>query len=240
MIDLNSTSPWAITARINPLVDAACQQRRAEEPPRDYLGCSILGHPCERAIQYEISPPVEKTFPARVLRIFDRGHWAEDYAMHLLQKAGLVFAPHESGQYEVAFLGGRVKGHADGVIVWERTGSHVVPIPCLWECKCLGAKYWRELTKTRLKSCRPTYYGQVHLYMQGLDLNVCLFTAVNADTMEMHHELVERDEATANRLLSRAGHILLATDHGELLPRLHPNRSHVDCKICSWSEACWA
>jgi len=51
MLDYNHRP--GIAERINAAVDAALEAERAETPPRDYLGGSRLGHPCERALQFE-------------------------------------------------------------------------------------------------------------------------------------------------------------------------------------------
>ena len=71
---------------------------RDAETPRDYLGASILGDACERAIQYrhlQVAPDLGKGFPPRVLRCFDRGRWAEDYAIALLKRSGFVLLEHD-------------------------------------------------------------------------------------------------------------------------------------------------
>ncbi len=113
--------------------------------------------------------------------------------------------------------------------------------PALWENKCLGAKSWRELEKHRLASARPVYAAQVALYQAYLELHAhpALFTAVNADTMEIHAELVPFDAALAQRMSDRAVKVITATEAGELLPRSFSDPTHVECRMCPWQDRCW-
>ena len=69
----------------------------------------------------------------------------------------------------------------------------------------------------------------------GISENPALFTAVNKDTAELHHELVPFDAALAQRLSDRAVNILRATEAHELLPRIATSPDHFECQRCPWS-----
>jgi hypothetical protein len=245
VIDLNSST--SLGDRLNDRLDAAMALAHAAETPRDYLGASILGDTCERAVQYRhmrVPPDQGKGFPPRVLRCFDRGHWAESYVIGLLKRTGIVLLendPDTGQQWEFTTLGGRVRGHADGVIVmWRGAGPAPIPLPALWECKCLNNKSWGKSRRDKLRVAHPRYYAQMQLYMGGLGLERGLFTSLNADTMELHHEMVAFDPAAQQALLARAERLLLATSAGEMLPRGLADASRFECKYCDWSERCWA
>lgn len=245
MIDLNSTS--ALGDRINDRIDTAMVRARDAEPARDYLGASILGDTCERAIQYRhLGTPVDpgKGFPPRVLRCFDRGRWAEDYAIRLLKASGWVLLendPATGEQWAFEALDAQVKGHADGALVmWRGEGPALIPLPAAWECKCLNNKSWGKSRRDKLRVAHPRYFGQLQLYMGELKFSQGLFTAINADTMEMHHELVAYEPKVHQDLLARAGRILLASAAGEMLPRGLADPSRWECKYCDWSGQCWA
>ena len=66
-----------------------------------------------------------------------------------------------------------------------------------------------------------------------------LFTAVNADTMEIYAELIPFDAGLAQRMSDRAVKVIQATEAGELLPRSFAQSSHFECKFCAWAERCW-
>lgn len=250
LIDLNSRS--ALTDRINWHVDAALD--RLIEPHRAYLGCSVLGDVCERAVQFEAlatvfeAEDVAPVFPARIRRIFHRGHEAENWCAAWLRRAGFVLVTEDpagvdtpdGGQYAVEFCAGRVRGHADGILCfWRGEGVAPLPLPALWEAKCLGAKGWRDAVKNGIRTAYPKYFAQMQLYMGGLRLERGLITLLNADTMDFHHELVAFDKTVFDGLISRAERVLAACDFREMLPRCSRTEADVRCRLCRHSEMCW-
>ena len=93
---------------------------------------------------------------------------------------------------------------------------------------------------------KPIYAAQIALYqaymeasVQGISENPALFTAINKDTAELHHELVPFDAGLAQRMSDRAVRILQATDAGELLPRIAMTRDFRECRMCPWADRCW-
>jgi hypothetical protein len=241
MIDFNSSS--SISGQVTALIDAGMQRAGARQSERQYLGASRLGVACERALQYEYAQaPVDygREIEGRMLRIFERGHVIEDSMVAWLRAAGfdLRTRDREGGQFGFSVADGRLQGHADGVIVG---GPEGFAYPCLWENKCLGAKSWRELEKHRLAVAKPVYAAQIALYQAYLELHEqpALFTAVNADTMEIYAELVPFDAALAQRMSDRAVKIITATDAGELLPRSFAEPTHFECRMCAWADRCW-
>jgi len=241
MIDFNSSS--SISGQVTALIDAAMQQARDRQAERQYLGASRLGVACERALQYEVAKaPVDpdRDTEGRMLRIFRRGHVIEDCMVTWLRDAGFDLRTRkvDGEQFGFSALDGRLQGHVDGVIVG---GPEGFGYPALWENKCLGAKSWRELVKNRLVVAKPIYAAQVALYQAYLELHEhpALFTAVNADTMEIYAELVPFDAELAQRMSDRAVKVISATEAGELLPRSFSEPTHFECRMCPWQDRCW-
>ena len=243
MIDLNSRSQLA--DRVNWHLDRALVAEEDGHAPRDYLGGSIIGDPCERAVQLHflhVPPDDGRVIDGRMLRIFERGRWAEAAGARWLRLAGFTLLTEDQalgGQFEVTALDGRLKGHADGILAFFRGGQAPIPLPSLWECKCLGAKYWRATVKEKLRRSHPRYFAQMQVYMAGLGLTQGLVTAVNADTMELYHEPVPFDPEAHEALIQRAGRILTACDLGEELPRMPGGETSVVCRMCAWWGRCW-
>ena len=249
MLDFNSRPGMA--ERVNALIDAALEAERAATPPRDYLGGSRLGHACERALQFEFTatPKDEGAdFGGQTLRIFAIGHALEDLAIRWLRaaKLDLYTRKADGGQFGFAVAGGRIRGHVDGIIAAAPAalGLHV---PALWECKTMNARNWRACVKDGVTKAKPVYAAQIALYqaymepiVPGISQAPALFTAINKDTAELHHELVPFDAALAQRMSDRGVRILQATDAGELLPRVATTREFVDCRFCAWAERCWS
>jgi hypothetical protein len=241
MMDFNSSA--SICDQFSALIDVGLQIRQAEQRPRSYLGASRLGVSCERALQYEfakaqVDPGREHS--GRLLRIFERGHQSEDNMIEWMRLAGfdLKTTKSDGTQYGFSALGGRLAGHIDGVIVGGPDGFSY---PALWENKCLGSKSWKDLEKNKLAVSKPIYHAQVVLYQAylGLHENPAVFTAVNADTMEIYTELVPFDSALAQRMSDRALKVISATDAGELLVRAYQDPTHFECRMCSWQDRCW-
>lgn len=141
-------------------------------------------------------------------------------------------------QFGFSALDGRLQGHIDGVLVG---GPDDVSYPALWENKCLGGKSWRELLKHRLAVAKPIYAAQVALYQAylGLHEHPAVFTAINADTMDLYIELVPFDAVLAQRMSDRAVTVIGASDAGERLPRGFNDPTHFECRMCAWQDRCW-
>ena len=241
MMDFNSTA--SLSGQLAALVDIGMQQARAQQPVRQYLGASRLGVSCERALQYEFAQaPVDKgrEVSGRILRIFERGHLNEESMVTWLCDAGFTLRTHDANDQQFGFsaVGGRLQGHIDGVIVGGPDGF---TYPALWESKCLGVKAWRDLEKNGLAISKPVYAAQVAGYQAYMQLHEhpAIFTAVNADTMEIYAERVPFNAALSQRMSDRAVRVITATDAGELLPRAFLDATHFECKFCAWQERCW-
>jgi hypothetical protein len=123
----------------------------------------------------------------------------EDLAIEWLRKAGfdLRVRNRHNEQFGFSAAGGRVQGHADGVVVAAPNG---MAVPALWECKSANAKNWRDIAKRGVTLAKPVYAAQIALYQAylGLTEHPALFTAINTDTCEIWHELVPFDGALAH------------------------------------------
>lgn len=248
MLDFNKRP--SMGERINAAVDAALEADRAATPPRDYLGASRLGHACERALQFEFAgaPKDEgQDFSGRSLRIFAIGHQLEDLAIRWLRATGidLVTQKRDGGQFGFSVAGERIRGHVDGIVA-EAPAALGLRTPALWECKTMNAKNWRACVKDGVAVAKPVYAAQIALYqaymegtIPGISAHPALFTAINKDTAELHHELVPFDAGLAQRMSDRGVRILQATDAGELLPRIATNRDFFECRFCPWAARCW-
>ena len=241
MMDFNSSS--SVSGQISTLIDLGLQKTRAKEKSRQYLGASRLGVSCERALQYEYSQaPVDpgRETQGRILSIFERGHINEDCVVGWLRAAGFDLRTHKPNgeQFGFSVADGHLQGHIDGVFVGGPAGFKY---PALWENKCLGSKSWRDLEKNKLAISKPVYAAQVAIYQAYLELheNPAIFTAINADTMDIYAELVPFDAALAQRMSDRGVKVIAATQAGELLPRAYLDPTHFECKFCAWADRCW-
>ena len=251
MLDYNHTRSFA--ELLNNEVDAALTTENSTRAPRDYLGGSRVGHACERALQFEFAGAPKDDgadFSGQTLRIFAIGHALEDLAIQWLRAAGIDLYTRKGNdpngeQFGFSVAGGRIRGHVDDIIA-AAPEALKLGVPALWECKTMNAKNWRACVKDGVVVAKPIYAAQIALYqaymdgtVPGLASNPALFTAINKDTAELHHELVPFNADLAQRMSDRAVRILQATDAGELLPRIARERDHFECRICPWANRCW-
>lgn len=251
MLDFNHRP--SVAERINALVDHHLVTDNAVRSPRNYLGGSRVGVACERALQFEFTatPKDEGAdFSGRTLRIFAIGHVLEDLAIAWLRGAGIELFTRKGNQpdgeqFGFSVAGGQLRGHVDGIIT-AAPCELGLSAPALWECKTMNAKNWRACVKDGVVKSKPVYAAQIALYqaymepcVPGISRSPALFTAINKDTAELHHELVPFNAGLAQSLSDKAVRILQATDAGELLPRMTLNPDHFECRFCSWFGRCW-
>lgn len=241
MIDLSSKK--TLSNRINALIDAALVAERAKQSVRQYLGGSRIGAECERQLQFEFfnAPKDEgKNFDGRILRIFERGNWAEEAVVRWLSLAGVDIDTHtlDGNQPGFSDFDGLFKGHRDGQLL---DGPEVFgPFPRLWENKCVKSDKWNALSKHGLLHENPVYWAQCQIYMDRFDLahNPALFSAVNADTMEIYWESVPFNPGAVQQLNAKAARILQSCLAGEILPKISSDPNFYKCKWCSWGKRC--
>ena len=249
MLDYNHTANFA--DQLNALIDTALVKENQAEASREYLGGSRLGVACERALQFEYAQAPKddgREFNGQPLRIFAAGHLFEDMAIRWLRMAGFDLYTTKGNrpggeQFGFSVADGRIRGHVDGVI---NDGPTLPGFPALWECKSMNARSWRDTVKHGLAASKPVYAAQIAVYqaymepsVPGISSNPALFTAINKDTAELHHELVTFDGGLAQRMSDKAVRIIQATEAGELLPRIAQSADFFECKFCSWSDRCW-
>ena len=252
MLDYNRRPTCA--DRINAVIDKAIEAARATTPSRTYLGGSRLGAPCERALQFEFAGAPkddDQEFSGQTLRIFEIGHALEDLAVRWLRAAGFDLYTRKGNrpdgeQFGFSVAGGRIRGHVDGIIAAGPEGFGLA-VPALWECKTMNAKNWRTCVKDGVTKSKPVYATQIALYqaymegtVPGISAAPALFTAINKDTAELHHELVPFDADLAQRMSDRGVRILQAADAGELLPRIATTADFFECRFCPWAARCWS
>ena len=241
MLDFNHKNK---TDAINDFIDRALMAERGNQPPREYLGGSLLGYECERQLQFQFfNAPRDREFTGRTLRIFEVGHALEDLAARWLRLAGFDletehrFGPKMGRQFGFRSLGGKIRGHRDGKFL---SGPEIIKFPCLWECKSMADKYWKACRDKGVMTSNPEYYGQCQVYMAYFDLteNPAIFTAINKNDQRLLHEPVDFAPAIAQDLSDKGFRVVQACESGAILPRLSEDPSFYKCRFCDWHDRC--
>jgi hypothetical protein len=221
--------------RLNELVAKAMATQ--PQPPRRYLGASIIGYECLRRVQYAWWCAAE--IPSKTRLVFERGHLLEAVVKSQLEMVGFNFAPNETVEFKA--FDGVLKGHADGVIIaGPKLPGLYLAFPLVWENKAVSNKNYNAVDKRGLLAVFPHYASQVSLYQRFLNkLSAALITIVNSDNGEVLHFQQPYDADLADRTIENAKRVIEATKRGELLPRAYSDPSDWRCVICAHKRRCW-
>ena len=202
------------------------------EPPRPHMGCSQLGHPCDRWLWLSFRWAVQQSFPGRILRLFRRGHAEEATIVSDLRAIGIdVRGTTGRDQMQVDF-GSHVSGSVDGIIESGVPGAthtrHVA------EFKTHSKKSFDELEKNGLAS-KPMHHAQMQVYMHGMGIARALYVAVCKDDDRIYTERVRHDPALAAKHIERGQRIALS----DRMPEpISADPSWYVCRFCPAHEFC--
>ena len=227
---------------INALLDQKLIQHHQAKEKRSYLGASILGDECLRKIQLQYEGK-EAELSAATLRTFDIGSQLESLCAEWLRIAGFYLITQNANgeQFGFSIANGKIAGHVDGLIqgLSDDLKAIGLKLPALWENKTLNNRSWKETERKGLMLSKPLYYAQVQVYMAYMNLENCLFTALNKDTSELFFELIPFDSEAAQRYSDRAVQVVQASENNEQLPCVSADPSFFKCKMCGFRKLCW-
>ena len=201
------------------------------EPLRPHMGCSMIGHPCDRRLWLAFRWAILEKHPGRVLRLFRRGQNEEATVVQDLRAIGIKVEKTGPNQSRVSF-GSHVSGSVDGVV---ENLPNAPKTRAVLEIKTHSAKSFADLKKKTVKESHITHWVQMQCYMYGLDLSRALYFAVCKDTDEIYTEWVHFDKQAAEEAIARAKRIALA----ERMPEpLSTDPSWYQCKMCPFHDFC--
>lgn len=202
------------------------------EPPRPHMGCSQLGHPCDRWLWLSFRWAVQPQFPGRILRLFRRGQNEEETVVADLRAIGMDVRKTGSNQVRVNF-GSHVSGSIDAIIesgVPEaKTSRHVA------EFKTHSKKSFDDLEKNGVEKSKFEHFVQMQLYMYGMDIDRALYVAVCKDDDRIYTERIRLDKAIAEKYIARGKRIAL---DNRMPPPLSTDPSWYQCKFCESYSFC--
>lgn len=228
-----------IPERIDPTLDAINAALEAEQKPyvSKNIGFGEIGHECSRHLWYKINTDEPEVFNASTLRIFNSGHSAEARMADELRKVkGITLYTHdperENKQYKFDFLGGRLTGRLDGVIV----GLLQAPkTPHVWEMKEVNEKKFKELQKIgTIKGWDEKYNAQAHLGMFGADLDRHYLTVSTPGIRAVTSVRTELNKNYAEGLIQKAERIINAKTPPEKIG----GPDFYMCKFCRFYDKC--
>lgn len=226
---------------INICIDEALRAEQKTDDTRAFnISPSGVGGECMRQFQFQITG-VPNVLQARTHRIFDRGNVYEDIVARWLKNAGFHLKTSDDHGKQIGFqiAKGNIRGRIDGAII-DGPKINGVEYPCLWECKVLGDKGWKSLFAKGVAEAYPKYAAQIALYQAYCDLEApAMLTALNINTMELHHEMVPFDRDLAQRMSDRAVDVLINTQSNVLMSRGGGSPEAYPCRFCDFNDHCW-
>ena len=211
----------------------ALEHPAIEEMPRDYLGMSMIGEPCDRYLQYYFRWADTIRIDRRIRRLFDFGHIAEAQMTKELERVGCVI---NGQQKEYIGFGGHWKGHIDGDIMLV-PGKGDTDI-FLLEFKTHNHKFFKILKKKGVQVGFPKHYDQCQRYLaEDLLLSGAMYIGYNKDDSDFYIEFIDHDPARQKELKLKEQHILVEPT---LFPRIGTGQAtwH-ECKMCNMNKVCY-
>lgn len=227
----NSFRYWL--GRVLPHVGDA--YRQDESPFRSHLGASILGDECKRKIWYGFRWARESRFPAKILRLFNRGHLEEGRIVACLLTIGVtIYQQDENGkQYRITFAGGHGGGSGDGIAVGI---PDLQPgMACLLEFKTHNDKSFKTVAENGVREAKFEHYVQMQLYMRKMGLAVALYVASNKNDDDLYMELVTLNPEMADQYLDLGTKIIFSPSPPK---KLNESAGFFKCKWCDMRNIC--
>ena len=202
------------------------------EPPRPHMGCSQLGHPCDRWLWLSFRWAVQPDFSGRVLRMFRRGQQEEQNIVRDLRAIGMDVRCTGNRQLGVDF-GAHVSGSADAIIESGVPEAH--KRRHVAEFKTHNKKSFESIEKDGVEKSNPMHYVQMQLYMHGLKIDCALYVAVCKDDDRIYTERIQYDQSVAEKYVERGRRLAL---EARMPPPISTDPSWYQCKLCPAHEFC--
>jgi len=207
------------------LIDKHHEAQASLEMPRPHMGCSIVGHPCDRWLWLSFRFAVTPAFPGRVLRMFRRGRNEEATIIDDLRSIGIKVRALEE-QMRVEF-GSHLSGSIDAILDAGVPGA--VKTKHVAEFKTHSAKSFADVQKQGVEKSKPKIFVRMQLYMSGTATHRPLYVAICKDNDEIYTERIAYDKEVAEKYIQRGQRIALA----DRMPEpLSTDPSWYQCKFC--------
>lgn len=199
------------------------------EKPRGHMGCSLLGHHCDRWLWLNFRWAVREEFEGRILRLFRRGQNEEDIIIRDLRAIGIDI---RSSQRRVVF-GSHVSGSLDGII--EKGVPEAPKKRHVAEFKTHSRKSFEDLLKNGVEKSKFQHFVQMQVYMHGTNIDRALYLAVCKDDDRIYTERVRYDREVAEKYIKRGKDLALAD---RMPPPISTDPSWYQCKWCPAHSFC--
>lgn len=209
---------------------------RADDPPfRRHLGASLIGRNCSRELWYSFRWAFKNNFPARIQRLFNRGHLEEARFIAMLQMIGVECWYEDEGGGQLRFSD--INGHFGSALDCVTRGLPELPKDAVAyaEFKTCSDKIFKKLSENGIQKEKHEHYVQMQICMYEMNLKYGLYFVVNKNDDALYAEIIELNENIAKNYLDRAGTIIYSD---EVPAKLNEDSSWYQCKFCNARPIC--
>lgn len=212
--------------------------RADSDPYRNHLGASMIGRDCPRELFYNFHWVSTVRHPARIMRLFNRGHLEEARFLALLKILGdkgvqIWYETEDGGQFKISDHAGHFGSALDGVV----KGIPDLPagVPAYAEFKTSADKGFQKLLKEGMQNSKYDHYVQVQICMHKMNLAHTLYLVVNKNDDSLYAEIIDYNKEVAEKYINRAGDII----YTKTIPaQINPSPAWYGCKICDYLPVC--
>lgn len=215
-------------------IDAGSHAALTEYPFRWHLGASVIGRDCLRELVYHFRWMYAPKHPAKLKRLFNRGHQEEDRVTQWLRFGGWnveALDPLTNDQFNVGAVNGHFGGSFDARLTHDRY-NHLL---MLGEFKTHNDASFNKLRKEGVYKSKFEHYIQMNIYMELAATDYCIYVAVNKDNDDIFTDLVQRNSKVAQKYIDRARMVVQSTS---LPPRISETPAYFKCKFCDYAPIC--
>ena len=212
--------------------------RADSSPYRKHLGASMIGRDCPRELFYNVRWVSTVRHPARIMRLFNRGHLEEARFLSLLKILSdkgvqIWYETEDGGQFKISGHGGHFGSALDGVV----KGIPDLPagVPAYAEFKTSADKGFKKLLKEGMQNCKYDHYVQVQICMHKMNLAHTLYLVVNKNDDSLYAEIIDYNKEVAEKYCDRAGEIIFTKT---IPPQINPSPAWFGCKFCDYLPVC--
>ena len=209
-------------------------QRGDSEPVRGYLGASIIGGSCDRALWYGFRFCSPRQFDGRIYRLFERGRNEEEIVFEELRAIGVDVRPFDADgkQWGISAVAGHFRGHLDAAVLgtpYSKTHWSVL------EVKTHSTKSFDELVKAGVQVAKPEHFAQMQIYMGHTGMERAMYYAVCKNDDRIHTEWLHFDQTEFDKIMQRAERVITAA---EPPIKLREDPTYYICKMCDHAAVC--
>lgn len=210
-------------------------EKSADQKARTYLGASVIGGKCSRALWYAFRFAKDKSFDGRMLRLFRTGDLEEVRMVKDLRAIGATvydMDPATGKQFEFVGHHGHMKGHMDGCAknLPEFGGKWAV-----LEFKTHNAKSFKDLQAKGVEKSKPEHYAQMQWYMGKSGMSRALYLAKCKDDEQLYSEKVAFDPVEFERIEAKAESIIFSDTPPA---KISDDPKFYICNMCNFNEIC--